>query len=222
MLLAINTSSQNCALASLNKLDLPGKKVLSEITWQSQADESEKLLIKIRDLLEKHHLQFSDLTSLFVISGPGSYTRLRIGVTIVNALAYSLNLPVYSLDLFNFYRLRYQNNVQSHSQKSVILINAGGDKVYFCPFTPQKKITINQIEILSLAEISPKASRFFGELTSAQLKKISSAKTIWFPEKKLLSFGSTLLKLDFNQLFPQKLIIPFYFRPPLITPPKAN
>lgn len=45
-------------------------------------------------LLEKHNLTLTDLTEIEVTDGPGSFTGLRVGVTIANTLAYLLKIPL--------------------------------------------------------------------------------------------------------------------------------
>jgi tRNA threonylcarbamoyladenosine biosynthesis protein TsaB len=49
------------------------------------------ILEKIDEIIEG---QIKSLTGIVVNSGPGSFTGLRIGLSIANSLAYSLNIPV--------------------------------------------------------------------------------------------------------------------------------
>ena len=39
-------------------------------------------------------MEFKDLKEVEVEIGPGSFTGLRVGVSVANALGYSLNIPV--------------------------------------------------------------------------------------------------------------------------------
>ena len=58
-------------------------------------DLAEKLLQFIRDKLQKNNRTFQDVTEITFMSGPGSFTGLRIGAAIVNTLASELNIPLY-------------------------------------------------------------------------------------------------------------------------------
>lgn len=58
-------------------------------------DLAEKLLKFIHDKLADNHQSFQDLTEITFMSGPGSFTGLRIGATIVNTLAHELKIPLY-------------------------------------------------------------------------------------------------------------------------------
>lgn len=55
---------------------------------------AEKLLKFIEDKLEENNKTWTDLTKITFMSGPGSFTGLRIGATIVNTLAHELNIPI--------------------------------------------------------------------------------------------------------------------------------
>ena len=58
-------------------------------------DMAEKLLQFIHDKLQENNKDWHDITEITFMSGPGSFTGLRIGATIVNTLAHELNIPLY-------------------------------------------------------------------------------------------------------------------------------
>lgn len=55
---------------------------------------SQVLLNLITDILKENNLAFSDLSGIEVETGPGSYTGLKVGASVANALGFSLNIPV--------------------------------------------------------------------------------------------------------------------------------
>ena len=57
-------------------------------------DLAEKLLGFIKDKLKENHATWQDITEITFMSGPGSFTGLRIGASIVNTLAHELNVPL--------------------------------------------------------------------------------------------------------------------------------
>lgn len=69
---------------------------LDDRTYQKDFghDTAEKLLKFIHDKLQENHADFRDITKIEFMSGPGSFTGLRIGATIVNTLAHELNIPL--------------------------------------------------------------------------------------------------------------------------------
>jgi tRNA threonylcarbamoyladenosine biosynthesis protein TsaB len=67
-----------------------------EYTWESGRDLAEKLHEFLRDKLAENDKTWQDIESITFMSGPGSFTGLRIGAAIVNALAQELNIPLYN------------------------------------------------------------------------------------------------------------------------------
>lgn len=57
-------------------------------------DLAEKLLEFIKTKLEENHQTWQDITEITFMSGPGSFTGLRIGASIVNTLAHELDIPL--------------------------------------------------------------------------------------------------------------------------------
>lgn len=57
-------------------------------------DLAEKLLKFIKDKLAENDSIWEDITEITFLSGPGSFTGLRIGATVVNTLAHELNIPL--------------------------------------------------------------------------------------------------------------------------------
>lgn len=57
-------------------------------------DLAEQLLQFIKDKLAEKSKTWQDITEIEFMSGPGSFTGLRIGASIVNTLAHELNIPL--------------------------------------------------------------------------------------------------------------------------------
>ena len=58
-------------------------------------DMAEKLLQFIHDKLQENHRDWHDIATITFMSGPGSFTGLRIGASVVNTLAHELSIPLY-------------------------------------------------------------------------------------------------------------------------------
>lgn len=66
-----------------------------EYRYNFDRDLAEKLLDFIKQKLQKNNKSFQDITKITFMSGPGSFTGLRIGATIVNTLSHELKIPLY-------------------------------------------------------------------------------------------------------------------------------
>lgn len=64
------------------------------LVWQADRELSLTILQKITELLTRNQLSFQQLEGVVGYEGPGSFTGLRIGLTVANTLAYGLRIPV--------------------------------------------------------------------------------------------------------------------------------
>lgn len=76
----------------LVRLSIDNKEFVKE---QKVAARSAQLVLPLIDeLLKEHALKAQDVDAVEVYEGPGSFTGVRVGVSIANALAFSLGIPV--------------------------------------------------------------------------------------------------------------------------------
>jgi tRNA threonylcarbamoyladenosine biosynthesis protein TsaB len=67
---------------------------LAYVTWQADRKLAETLHQRLRALLEEHSYSFAALGGVVVFKGPGSFTGLRIGISVANALADGFTIPI--------------------------------------------------------------------------------------------------------------------------------
>lgn len=89
LILYINTEDQKKAAVSLKK----GGKVIASLSEENDYG-SQALLPLIKKLLESQKVKFKDLAGIEVETGPGSFTGLRVGVSVANALGFALGIAV--------------------------------------------------------------------------------------------------------------------------------
>lgn len=75
-----------------------GSTLRAEKTWQADRQLALGLLSQLEQFLSENAASFSDLSGLFVYRGPGSFTGLRIGITVMNTASYALSLPIVGED----------------------------------------------------------------------------------------------------------------------------
>ena len=69
-------------------------KLVDSIIKKSTRHHSEYIMPTIRDIISNNGIEVKDLGQIFVVNGPGSFTGVRLGVTIAKTLAYTLNIPI--------------------------------------------------------------------------------------------------------------------------------
>jgi tRNA threonylcarbamoyladenosine biosynthesis protein TsaB len=107
---------------------------ISSKEWKAGRELSTQILEVINNLCVIAKTSINDLDGIIVYQGPGSYTGLRISISVANALAYSLNIPVVGSSSDNWRDI----GVKSFKEKSNLKLVSpiyGGD-VYT---TAQKK-----------------------------------------------------------------------------------
>ncbi|MCA9348034.1 tRNA (adenosine(37)-N6)-threonylcarbamoyltransferase complex dimerization subunit type 1 TsaB [Candidatus Saccharibacteria bacterium] len=79
-------------IAELGLFD--GDKRIDHLEWEAHRQLAETLHSQIAKLLEVSSLTSDHINGLVVYKGPGSFTGLRIGISVINALAYANGLSV--------------------------------------------------------------------------------------------------------------------------------
>ena len=90
MILTIRTDKPEAEIGLYN---LDGSQLDYQM-WLAHRKLAETLHQKITDILHAKQALIKDVSGIVVFAGPGSFTGLRIGVSVANALAYSLDCPV--------------------------------------------------------------------------------------------------------------------------------
>ena len=67
-----------------------------EYHWLAGHELAEKLHEYIKEKLAENGKTWQDITEITFMSGPGSFTGLRIGAAVVNTLADQLKVPLYN------------------------------------------------------------------------------------------------------------------------------
>ncbi len=100
-------------------------KILAEIKEEFGQNLSEVALPKIVELFDKTNLKAKDIDKIIVVNGPGSFTGIRIGITIAKVYAWSLNIPITTISSLEAMAISSENE-----KLHVPMINARRGYVY--------------------------------------------------------------------------------------------
>lgn len=105
LVVAIDTSGRNGSVALCRaenaKLEILGLSPLEGGTY------SARLIPVIAELLQQHRLQQSHMDGLVVVSGPGSFTGLRVGLATVKGLCEILGKPLAAVSMLEALAVTY-------------------------------------------------------------------------------------------------------------------
>lgn len=170
MLLAIDTATRFASIA-LAESD----NILAECTWQTNDNHSVELMPRVAEMIAQQGADMSRLEATAVALGPGSFTGLRIGLSIAKGLAFSLGIPIVgipTLDVLPF-------AVREMSLPTWSVIQAGRGRLSFAEYGYANGSWSRQgeIEVGSVADLIARIhgfARICGELTPIEAGAVRS------------------------------------------------
>ncbi|NPA51349.1 MAG: tRNA (adenosine(37)-N6)-threonylcarbamoyltransferase complex dimerization subunit type 1 TsaB [Aquificae bacterium] len=122
MYLAIDTFSEIFEICIFTENQL-----LTRVMYSKSRQFSDFIPYKLKQLQEELDFDFDNLSGVIVDKGPGSYTGVRVGVSIAKMIAYSVGIPIYafvSLDAIAYKYRVYKGYIS-------VVVNAGKGEVYY-------------------------------------------------------------------------------------------
>jgi len=131
VILHIETSTEVCSVTLAENGSLLVKKESTE-----GMNHSRLLTVFIDEIFKSDKFKISDLDAVAVSKGPGSYTGLRIGVSVAKGLCYGLNIPligINSLEALGVYTAKNQ---------TLFVQPAHPEKTLFCPMIDARRMEV--------------------------------------------------------------------------------
>lgn len=111
--------------------------IIEEIKYDAWQKQSELMIPEIEKIFKRNSISPKDISEILVSQGPGSYTGVRIALTIAKVYAYALNLPIYAFSSLNI--------LENPEKPSICLINAKGNRSYFAVYDKEKAIVDDKV-----------------------------------------------------------------------------
>lgn len=107
-------------------------KVIDKVYYEAWQRQSEMMVTEVDNILTRNKIAKEELDAVVVGIGPGSYTGVRIGVTIAKTIAYALKIKIYAKSSLSLLK---------HAEKPTIcLFNARSGRSYFAVYEGHKVI----------------------------------------------------------------------------------
>lgn len=107
-------------------------KVVDSIFYNAWQRQSEVMVAEIDNILKRNNIDKKDLDAIVVGIGPGSYTGVRIAVTIAKTIAYALNIRIYAKSSLSLLAI--------NNEPTICLFNARSGRSYFAVYQGKNKI----------------------------------------------------------------------------------
>jgi tRNA threonylcarbamoyladenosine biosynthesis protein TsaB len=220
MELSIDTASETASVA----VSTEGA-VVGEITWRCKRNHTVELLPTISRLLEQVSSSVEDLRAVFVCTGPGMYTGLRVGVSTAQGLARGRNLALVGVGRLEVDAYPYT----AFSGTVVAVHQAGRGDLAWAAYGGSPAVELVAPRLSSVEEFAEAFSGptlLVGEV-DAQLEERVTA--LWGGEApaprylQTIRHGGTLAEIGHRRLgegvpTDPALVAPIYLRPPAIGP----
>ncbi len=111
--------------------------LVDDITYNAWQRQSEVMVEEIHNIMKRNNIKKEDIDSIVVGIGPGSYTGVRIALTIAKTMGYVLKAKVYAVSSLGLFKI---------PEKSTICItNARSNRSYFAVYNDDEVIEKDQI-----------------------------------------------------------------------------
>lgn len=129
MILCLETATQVCSVALCDRTG-----IISVRESRENKSHATQLTLFIDELLKEAKLRPSDLDAVAVSKGPGSYTGLRIGVSVAKGIAYGASVPLIGIDTT---RSMFNGIISTADEK----FGTDGNSL-FCPMIDAKRMEV--------------------------------------------------------------------------------
>ncbi len=119
MITLLLDSSNTLLVVGLAKDD----KIIDEIIYEAWQKQSEFMILEIEKILKRNEINPKEVGEIIVSKGPGSYTGVRIALTIAKIYGYALNIPVFAVSSLQM--------LEKRDEISICLMNARSQRSYF-------------------------------------------------------------------------------------------
>jgi tRNA threonylcarbamoyladenosine biosynthesis protein TsaB len=146
ILLALDTSTRSVGVALYD-----GAQVLNETVWTSQDYHTVELAPAVLQALKSAGVTVHDLAALGVATGPGSFTGLRVGLSLAKGLAMARGLPLVGVPTLDF--LAAAQPAMGMPLAATLRAGRGRLAVGWYLFTKHAWQPTQKVEVLTLEEL---------------------------------------------------------------------
>ena len=109
MLLAVDTSTRYAGVALYSAPTPENGRVVASRCWYSTVNHTSELMPAVSQILENQNTTLADLTGIAVALGPGGFSALRVGMSVVKGLAVTSGKPVIGIGTLDLEAHPYLN-----------------------------------------------------------------------------------------------------------------
>jgi len=109
------------------------EEIINKIIKKSEQSHSTLTMPSIEKILKTENITVQNLKEIFVVNGPGSFTGVRIAVTIAKTLAFTLDIPIKTITSLQVKAL------SSTLKEEKLVVESDKNGSYICEFNAENK-----------------------------------------------------------------------------------
>lgn len=213
-LLAIDTSGPVCGVAVAEDT-----RILSEMTVLNKRTHSANLMPMIENVLQSAGMTLNDIDRIAAVTGPGSFTGIRIGISTVKGLTHGANKPCVAVDALE----ALANGVGAFDGVVCPIQDARAGQVYGAAFRNGKRVmedTAIRLEDF-VRTLSTLGNRFLFtgdgvEVHRSHLTELLGDQACFAPDHLSFLRPATVawLAMKSEETLDYLALMPYYLRPP--------
>ena len=135
-----------CALIKDNE-------ILASKSYECFKKQSEEVFLCLDEVYKKANINKLDIDSICISKGPGSYTGVRIAMSIAKVIAQIQNIDLYTISTLKLYA--------GNKENTMVILNARADRAYVGVY--DKSNALDEDKVIQINEIDPKDYLLVGD-----------------------------------------------------------
>ena len=108
--------------------------IIDRISYQAWQRQSELMAVEVDAILKRNNISAKDIGEVVVTIGPGSYTGIRIALTIAKTLAFALDIKIYAVSSLISQKAPHQGTIS--------VINARSNRSYVAIYDADGQVLV--------------------------------------------------------------------------------
>ncbi len=167
-------------------------KLVESISLECFKKQSEEVFVYLDELFKKANINKDDVDSMCISKGPGSYTGVRIAMTIAKVLCQIKNLKLYTISTLRLYA--------GNKEKTMVVMDARANRAYVGVYDKEKCLLKDQAIVLEEIDTKDYSVVLDGELVGKENSNpdipecFLSTKNLWEEVKDINFLSPEYLK----------------------------
>lgn len=127
------------------------KDLLAGVCFEAFKKQSETIFVELERLLQEAKLDYKDIDRVVITKGPGSYTGIRIAMTIAKVLCSQMHIDLYTISTMQLY---------AGNQEATVILDARGNRAYAAHIQDRK--IVGKVEIVEVDRLEEYLKQYEG------------------------------------------------------------